>query len=131
VSVTVAGTDCTIQLIKARIHDELRLVGDVKGTSLEFTELHENTPKIVFRLSDFGPANESYVNSGFTTWKDILAKGTIVRAEDEDGLPLAYEITDREPVHGITINVNVTRVSDRKACTFPLPEVPETCPVST
>lgn len=119
-SVTVTGA-CVLQGITVRVHDKLREVGDIKGTSLEFAVLQENTPEIVFFLEQFTDCNPSFVESGFTSFRDVLARNTLIRLEDEDGIAFGYEIDNIQPIHGVTVNALVTRLSQKKAERLELP----------
>lgn len=132
VALYVRGVEDPI-LTTARWHDKNRMIGDLKGTSFDFALRHENTPELVFLLEEFtAECNESFKHSGFQNHREVLARGTIARFEDEPstGIPLAFEIDNVEPVHGITINAFVTFVREEEACVYQPPSV-VTCPANT
>ena len=118
-------------IVTARLHDKNRMIGDLKGTSFDFALRHENTPELVFLVEQFGPCNQSFVDSPFDSLGDLLCRGTICRFEDaDDGTPLAVQIDNREPTHGVTQNVFVTLIEDREACIYDPPSV-VLCPPNT
>lgn len=120
---------CTV-----RVHDENRLIGDVKGTSYDFAERHENTPIAIFLLEEFSfLTNESFVESGFETFDEVIRRGSVIRIQDDPVTgPAAFEIDAVDPTHGVTQNVSLTRIPKSEIYGYaPPPDDPVTCPITT
>lgn len=130
VALYVKGVEDPV-IVTARLHDQNRMIGDLKGTSFDFALRHENTPELVFLVEEFGECNDTFHLSSFDSIEDVVRRGTIARFEDaDDGTPLAVEIDNAEPTHGVTKNAFVTLTPDSEACLFDPPSV-VTCPAST
>lgn len=116
---------CTV-----RVHDENRMIGDVKGTSFDFSERHENTPQAIFLLEEFDPCvNESFQLSGLESFRDVICRGAIIRVQDDPVTgPAAYEIDNVDPVHGITQNAALVRVDRDEIVMYPAPPDEPVCP---
>lgn len=117
---------CTI-----RSHDKHRLIGDVKGTSFDFGERHEDTPEVVFLLEEFlDDNNTTFADSPFSSWDEIIERDTVIRLVDDDttGEAIALKIDSVDAVHGITVNAYVTRLSTEKACIYTAPPEDMVCP---
>ena len=115
------GSDCVT--LTVRVHDMNRDdIGEFKGVGFDLSTRNENTPKIVFFIEQFTNANETFEQSIFDSFDDILCRGAVVRVADQPGYGAwAYEIDNLEPVHGATVTANVTLLSQQKACLFPCP----------
>ncbi len=90
---------CTV-----RVHDARRLVGDVKGTSFDFAERHEDTPTVVFLISEF------------PDFSVVRRNGVVSVAAD-----LAYQIDNLKPRDGITRTANCTILSETDAALYEPP----------
>ena len=91
---------CTV-----RVHDARRLVGDVKGTSFDFAERHEDTPTVIFLIEEFDDF-------------DVVRRGGVVSVAAD----LAYEIDNVKPRDGITRTANCIILSESDAATYDPPE---------
>ena len=111
-------------LCTARPHAAIRMIGDLKGTSFDFSERVEDTPVIVFDLEQFIPENNaSFLASGLTDYTEALRRGSVVRFTDlEGGIPLALKIDTRDPVHGITVNCKVVFLAPEQLAPYAQPE---------
>lgn len=109
---------CTV-----REHSKHRLIGDVKGTSFDFGERHEDTPEVVFLLEEFLDTNTSFADSPFSTWDEVICRDTVIRLVDDDtnGEAIAFKIDSVDARHGITVNAYVTQMSHEKACMYDAP----------
>lgn len=112
-----APVPCTV-----RLHDAVRQIGDVKGTSFEFAELIENTPRAVFLLEEFSPPSAAMVAAGIATIDDLIKRGTVIRLRDIPGwIGRAYEIDNRDPVHHHTITTSLVLIQNLDLPAYPQP----------
>ena len=117
----VPGLDDPI-LLTVRVHDVNRQIGDIKGTSYDFAERVENTPKVVFNVEQFAADNPSFVASGFASYEEAVVRGAFLRLQDLPGYgALGYEIDTREPIHHLTVNANITIMDRAAAATLTAP----------
>ena len=119
-------------LCTVRVHDVNRMIGDIKGTSYDFAERAENTPVIVFSVEQFAADNPSFAATAFTSIEQAVIRDAIVRLQDLEPFgALAYKIDNRDPVHHITMNANVTIIPRTEAATYTAPPDVTTWPPST
>lgn len=103
-----------------RVHNWSRMAGDVKGTSFEFGERVENTPKLIFWLADFSPAGNDTIRATDDIGC-IVKRGALVRIRDYAGVPVAFQIDHVEPIHFETVAAQVTLEKPRKAAQYEQP----------
>ena len=94
---------CTV-----RVHTKQAPLGEVKGTSFDYAERHENLPRIIFLIDEVpAPRNLSAV--------------TIT--DPATGVQEAYRVDNREPPDGITVSAMVTQMTAAEYAGLPFPEV--------
>ena len=96
-----------VQEITVRVHDNVRALGDLKGTNFNYAETLENSPRIVFLREEITPKRNMVVSV-------------------EAGV--AYQIDTVEPSHGVTVTALVSRLSDKEAAGLPVPDAGGYCP---
>jgi hypothetical protein len=87
--------------VTVRVHDYAKMIGDQKGTSFEYAEMHEQVPKIVFLRSEIEPVRNALIS---------LEGGR------------AYRIDNVLSPDDITITAEVVVVKPSQAVGLPLPE---------
>lgn len=92
----------TPRLVHVRVHSKMVEHGDLKGTNLNYAEIQDVAPKLVFDREEVD--NPS-------------AKGLIIISAEE-----GYRIGHTEPKDGITITASVSRLSAADLVGKTLPE---------
>lgn len=93
--------DCTV-----RVHDHMQALGDLKGTNFNYAEVEDNSPTIVFLREEITPKRGMIIS---------VSKG------------VAYQIDTVKPPNGITVTASVSRITEKDAALFPVPEEDAEC----
>lgn len=87
--------------VTVRVHDHMQALGDLKGTNFNYAEVEDDSPKIVFLREEIVPKRGMMIS---------VSPG------------VAYNIDTVKPPNGITVTANVSRVTEKEATGFPVPE---------
>jgi len=86
--------------ITVRVHDKFLKLGDLAGTNFHYAEVEDNSPRMIFLVSEITPVRGLYVS---------LLPG------------VAYQVDHVEPQDNITITAKVVRLTPADAAGFPVP----------
>lgn len=93
---------CTV-----RVHTLQAPLGEVKGTSFDYAERHENVPRIIFLIAEV---------------PEPIRLAVVTITDPATLLKEAYRVEARQPRDGITVTADVTQMTPDEYVGLPFPE---------